>query len=84
MAKSKAKKQREKSVREGKRSPASGRSIYAIADLRTRRTKTKQEKLQQNKHKGRSHQSYEDGGSSFYHVKCLRRSLHYRILKLAG
>jgi hypothetical protein len=84
MAKSKAKKIREKSVREGRRSPVSGRSIYAIADLRTRRTKTKQEKLQQNKHKGRSHQSYENGGSSFYHVKCPRQNLLLLILPIAG
>ncbi|QFT90611.1 hypothetical protein FIU87_18360 [Bacillus sp. THAF10] len=45
MAKSKAKKLREKLVREGRRNPENDRSAYAMADLRTRTTKTKQEKL---------------------------------------
>ena len=58
MAKSKARKHREKMIREGKRNPVENRGIYVLADMRTRRTKTKAEKLQQQKYKGRI--SYHD------------------------
>ncbi|UPM56582.1 hypothetical protein [Gottfriedia acidiceleris] len=54
MSKSKARKLREKLVREGKRNPESSRSSFAMLDLNTRRTKTKQEKLNQVKHKKQS------------------------------
>ncbi|CAG9621468.1 hypothetical protein [Sutcliffiella rhizosphaerae] len=47
MAKSKAKKMREKQIREGKRNPEYGRGTYSLADMRTRTTKTKQEKWNQ-------------------------------------
>ncbi|WP_244951519.1 hypothetical protein [Sutcliffiella horikoshii] len=47
MAKSKAKKLRDKQVREGKRNPENGRGIYALANLTTKTTKTKKEKLNQ-------------------------------------
>ncbi|MCJ7841457.1 hypothetical protein MUB24_11230 [Lederbergia sp. NSJ-179] len=50
MAKSKAKKMREKMVREGYRNPAKNRGIYALADLRTRRSKSKREKQYQDKY----------------------------------
>ncbi|MCA1319597.1 hypothetical protein LC085_06690 [Bacillus tianshenii] len=45
MAKSKAKKLREKLAREGKRNPENGRGTYALANLTTKMTKTKKEKL---------------------------------------
>ncbi|WP_240948515.1 hypothetical protein [Bacillus sp. RO1] len=47
MAKSKAKKLRDKQVREGNRNPENGRGIYALANLTTKTTKTKKEKLNQ-------------------------------------
>ncbi|WP_078378929.1 hypothetical protein [Sutcliffiella halmapala] len=47
MAKSKAKKLREKLAREGKRNPENGRGTYALANLTTKVTKTKKEKLNQ-------------------------------------
>ncbi|MBM7542254.1 hypothetical protein [Amphibacillus cookii] len=50
MAKSKARKTREKLVREGYRDPAKNRGIYALGDLRTRKRKTKHEKQYQNKY----------------------------------
>ncbi len=50
MAKSKARKTREKLVREGYRDPAKNRGIYALGDLRTRKSKTKHEKQYQNKY----------------------------------
>lgn len=45
MAKSKAKKQREKLEREGKRNPDLGRGVFALLDLSTQKTETKKEKL---------------------------------------
>ncbi|QRG68746.1 hypothetical protein [Brevibacillus choshinensis] len=51
MAKSNARKHREKLEREGKRNPEWNRSIFAFADMRQRQTKTKLEKLNQQKHK---------------------------------
>ena len=61
MAKSEAKKKREKIKREGKRNPEAGRSPYVFTDMTTRKTKTKKEKLYQEKHKGRV---YSDNGDS--------------------
>lgn len=61
MSKSKAKKRREKLVREGKRNPSENRGVYALTDMRTRKTKTKKELLSQFKHKGRlSNENFED------------------------
>ncbi|PFH90706.1 MULTISPECIES: hypothetical protein [unclassified Bacillus (in: firmicutes)] len=54
MSKSKARKLRDKLVREGNRNPELSRSSFAMLDLNTRRTKTKQEKLNQVKHKKQS------------------------------
>lgn len=51
MAISQAKKARMKRVREGKLDPAIHRSAFATLDLRTKRTKTKQAKLNQKKYK---------------------------------
>lgn len=53
MSKSKARKHRENLVRNGQRDPQNSRGIYALENLRTRKTKTKREKLNQHKHKGR-------------------------------
>ena len=50
MAKSRARKTREKRVREGRIDPAINRGIYALADLSTRRSKTKKETMYQNKY----------------------------------
>ncbi|WP_223701325.1 hypothetical protein [Sutcliffiella deserti] len=47
MAKSKAKKLRERLTREGKRNPENGRGTYALANLTTKVTKTKRQKLNQ-------------------------------------
>lgn len=54
MSKSKAKKMREKLVREGRRNPELGRSPFSMLDLNARKTKTKKEKLNQMKHKKQS------------------------------
>lgn len=67
MAKSNARKRREKLEREGRRNPGQNRSIFAFADLRTRRTKTKAEKQNQVKHK-RSLFSQKDDGLFYLSV----------------
>ncbi|MFP3392376.1 hypothetical protein [Brevibacillus sp. SIMBA_040] len=61
MAKSSARKQREKLAREGKRNPDQNRSIFAFTDMRARQTKTKTEKLRQQKHKRSYSYQQEDG-----------------------
>ena len=64
MAKSKARKIREKLVREGKRNPEGNRNPFAFADMRTRKSKTKKDYLYQNKYKNHSLNDSSDG--SFY------------------
>ncbi|MFD2445961.1 hypothetical protein ACFSO7_18545 [Bacillus sp. CGMCC 1.16607] len=64
MAKSKAKKLREKLVREGRRNPADSRSPFVFADMRTRKTKTKKDHLYLFKRKNHSSDAGYDG--SFY------------------
>lgn len=64
MSLSKAKKQRLKMAREGKRNPESSRSPFALQDLSTKRTKTKKEQLYREKHKNHSRDGGKDG--SFY------------------
>lgn len=69
MAKSKAKKMRDKMTREGKRNPELNRSLFVFADMETRKTKTKKEKLQhqQTKHKKRlSDGAYSTGDDRFF------------------
>ncbi|WP_026678317.1 hypothetical protein [Fictibacillus gelatini] len=66
MAKSDARKKRDRLVREGKRNPIENRGVYALADLRTRKTKTKAEMLQQQKHKGRLSFYDEDNRPYFF------------------
>ncbi|MFC5463421.1 hypothetical protein [Lederbergia graminis] len=61
MATSKAKKQRQKLVREGRRNPAENRSPYAFSDLRTRTTKTKKDRLYKEKHKNHALHGGKDG-----------------------
>ncbi|GJM78014.1 hypothetical protein HMSSN139_05100 [Paenibacillus sp. HMSSN-139] len=68
MAQSQAKKQRQKLIREGKRSPELSRSPFALQDLRTRKTKTKQDHLHQQKYK--NHASiYGDDGSFYFNPR---------------
>jgi hypothetical protein len=67
MSKSKALKQREKLVREGRLNPEINRSPYAQLDLRTRQTKTKKDQLYRMKHKNRNPKQWENG--SFYLYK---------------
>lgn len=64
MAQSKAKKLRQKLIREGKRSPELSRSPFAFADMRTRKTKTKLEQM--NKQKYKNHASAYGDDGSFY------------------
>lgn len=64
MAKSNAKKVREKLAREGKRNPEAGRSLFVFTDMRTRTTKTKHEKMYLIKHKNQVSGGGNDG--SFY------------------
>ncbi len=69
MTKSKAKKQREKLLREGKRDPVLNRGTYALADMKTRLTKTKHEKVNQVKHKKRLSDQDEHGTDGrFLHI----------------
>jgi hypothetical protein len=68
MAKSNAKKLREKLEREGRRNPELSRSPYAFSDLRSRKTKTKKDVLYRNKHKNQFSKDGRDG--SFYFVLC--------------
>ncbi|PAV31654.1 hypothetical protein CIL05_03070 [Virgibacillus profundi] len=70
MGKSKALKQREKLVREGKLNPEIGRSPFSQFDLRTRKTKTKKEQLYSVKHKNHNSGKWED--DSFYLGKICR------------
>lgn len=72
LAKSKAKKWREKSIREGKRNPKENRSPFIYADMITRRTKTKKDHLYQCKHKNLPSRSGNDG--SFYFLSRLNSS----------
>jgi len=64
MAKSKAKKLRDKLVREGNMNPEAKRSEFVFTDMCTRRTKTKKDHLYQFKHK--NHQSKDGSDGSFY------------------
>ncbi|MFD1848546.1 hypothetical protein [Oceanobacillus bengalensis] len=60
MAKSKARKLRQKRVREGRLDPQINRSPFAQLDLRTKRTKTKKDHLYRAKHKNRNPQILEN------------------------
>lgn len=64
MAKSRAKKYREKLAREGRRNPECNRSPFAAMDMTVRKTKTKKDYMYQHKHKNHSFDHGNDG--SFY------------------
>jgi hypothetical protein len=71
MAKTKAKKLREKLAREGNRNPDLNRSAFAQADIykmmSSKKTKTKKDQLNQVKHKGRlSGAGYSGDGNGSY------------------
>ncbi|WP_407271968.1 hypothetical protein [Radiobacillus sp. PE A8.2] len=64
MAKSKAKKYRERMEREGNYNPELNRGLYTFADMRTRKTKTLKDKMYRVKHKERSsnqNHGYDEG-----------------------
>jgi hypothetical protein len=64
MAKSNAKKLRERLMREGRMNPEVKRSPFVFTDMRTRTMKTKKDHLYQFKHK--NHQSQDGNDGSFY------------------
>ncbi|MBY0121368.1 hypothetical protein [Bacillus sp. S/N-304-OC-R1] len=64
MSKSKAKRMREKAMREGNRNPELNRSPFVFADMRTRTTKTKKDYIYRKKHKNHTLSDGSDG--SFY------------------
>ncbi|MBS4217594.1 hypothetical protein KHA96_04605 [Bacillus sp. FJAT-49711] len=61
MASSKAKKHRQKLAREGRRNPDNNRSPFALSDMRTRKTKTKKDRLYTIKHKNHDSNKGNDG-----------------------
>lgn len=65
MAKSKAKKLREKLTREGRINPAEKRSPFVFTDMRTRTTKSKKDHLYQFKHKNHHSEAGNDGSFLF-------------------
>ncbi|AWB43826.1 hypothetical protein DCC85_06025 [Paenibacillus sp. CAA11] len=69
MAKSAARKQRDKLVREGKRNPADSRSMFAAIDLRSRTTKTKKELLNSSRHLKNQFSKYGEDGSFLFWEK---------------
>ncbi|WP_246021884.1 hypothetical protein [Paenibacillus zeisoli] len=69
MAKSNAKKLRDKLARDGKRNPEAGRSPFVYADMRTRTTKTKHEKIYLIKHKNQVSGSGDDGSFYFGYIR---------------
>ena len=71
MAKSSAKKLREKLTREGRINPAEKRSPFVFTDMRSRITKTKKDHLYQFKHK--NHQSEAGNDGSFYFAASANR-----------
>jgi hypothetical protein len=76
LAKSKAKKMRERIVREGRRNPETSRSPFVFADMRTRKTKTKKDYLYRENKKNQSF--YEGNDGSFYFNR------YFSITKLAS
>ncbi|MCH6265984.1 hypothetical protein [Neobacillus citreus] len=70
MAKSKAKKLREKLARDGKMNPEARRSPFVFSDMRNRVTKSKKDHLYQFKHK--NHQTQDGNDGSFYFPQTTR------------
>lgn len=82
VAKSKAKKLREKLAREGRINPAEKRSPFVLTDMRSRITKTKKDHLYQFKHK--NHQSEAGNDGSFYFAASRGQLiLHKFLIKLS-
>jgi hypothetical protein len=79
VAKSKAKKAREKLTREGRMNPEEKRSPFVFADMRPRTTKTKKDHLYQIKYK--NHQSQTGNDGSFYFAASANRLINDRLLK---
>jgi hypothetical protein len=85
MSKTKARKWREKRIREGRRDPSNDRSTFADSDMykrmATKKTKTKRDKLSRVKYKERlSEASYSDGNDrSFLFVSFTYSSLWFAI-----
>lgn len=71
VAKSTAKKLREKLTREGRMNPSEKRSPFVLTDMRTRTTKTKKDHLYQFKHKNHHSEAGNDG--SFYFAASANR-----------
>lgn len=69
VAKSRAKKIREKLAREGRRNPEENRSPFVFTDMRTRRTKTKKDLLYQTKQKNHPLYNHERDGSFIFYIK---------------
>lgn len=68
MAKSAAKKMREKAVREGKRNPECNRSPFVFTDMRSRITKTKKDYLYRSKHKNLNSEEGRRDGSFYFAI----------------
>ncbi|MDO3408621.1 hypothetical protein QWJ34_02435 [Saccharibacillus sp. CPCC 101409] len=78
MAKSAARKARDKQVREGRLDAAVSRSPFAFADMRTRKTKTRQDKLNRIKHKNPNLTGGDQG--SYLFVKSLTKRVDEKVL----
>lgn len=77
MAKSKAKRHRERLVREGRRNPEAGRSPFAFVDMQTRKTKTKKDIMYRCKHKNQSSHLGNDGSFLFFHIHLAHLKIGY-------
>ncbi len=85
MAKSKARKLRNKLAREGKMNPDIKRSPFVFSDMRTRITKNKKDHLYRQKHKNHHIQNGNDG--SFYFaaiMNCLIKFCFFRYSSCAS
>ncbi|WP_433945730.1 hypothetical protein [Paenibacillus sp. SN-8-1] len=78
MAKSNAKKQRDKLSREGRRNPEAGRSPFVFTDMRTRKTKTKHEKMYLIKHKNQVSRGGDEGSFYFAYIS---RNIDHKAAK---
>lgn len=79
MAKSNAKKYREKITREGSRNPGLNRSPFSSLNMSTRKSKTKKDYMYQNKHKNQSLSDGYDGSFYFVNHKLLSQYNNLRL-----
>ncbi|MDQ0341791.1 hypothetical protein ACFFF5_03175 [Lederbergia wuyishanensis] len=79
MSSSKAKKHRQKLIREGRRNPEENRSPFAFSDMRTRTTKTKKDQLYKIKYKNHSSHNGNDG---FYFFARIANKIHSILLRI--